>query len=393
MAYQHFKSNIANMPDNPGAEILRYGWRREDILSLGQGEGSDPTPDFIVQAAHQAMQDGKTFYGPVLGQTTLRDEIAAYYKRVFEATIDPQQIFVTGSGTTAMHLALTSILEKDDEVVAITPIWKNLLGAVHLAQAKTIQVPLSLDEQQGWYLDMEALLGAVTDKTKAILVVTPSNPTGWFMSDEEIQQLLNFAREKNIWIVSDEVYNRAVYDQNHAPSFAQYINPDDKVFLINSFSKSWAMTGWRLGWLTGPEYAESIIRDVALYDNMGPTTFNQFGGIMALQKGEEFIQYQMKNWQKNRDLVIKKLKNRPDITIFEPKSTFYAYFKVKNHENCLELAKNMIDSVSLSLAPGCAFGKAYNGWMRLCFAVSEEKLTDALDRLEQFLDAQMSEAA
>ena len=387
MAYKHFKANIENMPDNPGAEILRYGWRHKEILSLGQGEGSDPTPNFIVKAAHEAMVEGKTFYGPVLGQPALREEISHYYKKIFQVDLSTNQIFVTGSGTTAMHLALTSILEKDDEVVAITPIWKNLLGAVHLAQANTVQVPLDLDEKEGWYLDMDALFGAVTDKTKAILIVTPSNPTGWYMSDDEIKQVIDFARQRDIWIISDEVYNRSVYGHDHAPSFVQHITKEDKVFLINSFSKSWAMTGWRLGWLVGPEFSEHIIRDVALYDNMGPTTFNQFGGIAALKNGEAFIQKQVADWQKNRDIVMKRLQNRGEITIFEPKSTFYAYFKVENEPDCIKLAKDMIDSVNLSLAPGCAFGGAYKGWMRLCFACSEEKLNDALDRLERFLDS------
>ena len=142
MPLENFRQTVQNLPANPGAEILRYGWRKPDILSLGQGEGCDPTPDFIVQAANQAMLEGKTHYGPVLGQPAVREEISQYYKRIFDTDIMFNQIFITASGTTAMHLALTSILDKDDEVVAITPIWKNLLGAVELTQARTIQVPL-----------------------------------------------------------------------------------------------------------------------------------------------------------------------------------------------------------------------------------------------------------
>jgi aspartate aminotransferase len=382
MAKSNFRKIVQNLPPNPGAEMLRYGWRLPDVISLGQGEGSAPTPDFIIHAAHQAMAEGKTHYGPVLGQPALREEISAYYKRVFNFDIAPNRAFITGSGTTAMHLALTSILEKDDEVVAITPIWKNLLGAVGLAQAKTIQVPLDFDEESGWSLDMDQLLDAVTDRTKAILVVTPSNPTGWTMSLKDMQTLIDFARERNIWIVSDEVYNRSLYGQNHAPSFLQAAQNDDLLLTVNSFSKAWAMTGWRLGWLVGPDFAEGIIRDIALYDNMGPPTFTQFGGIAALREGEDFITTQLKDWGNNLDIIMERLGKHDKIKTYRPESTFYSFFKVEGEEDCLAFGKRLIDEAGLSLAPGCAFGANCKGWMRFCFAVSQEKLEKALDRLE-----------
>jgi aspartate/methionine/tyrosine aminotransferase len=214
-----FRDIVQNLPANPGAEVIRYGWRKPDVISLGQGEGCRPTPDFIIQAANQAMIEGKTHYGPVLGQPALREEVSSYYKRILNVDIPSQQIFITGSGTTAMHLALTSILDKGDEVIAITPIWKNLLGAVELAEASATQVPLDYNEQNGWSLDLDKVMDACTPKTKAILVVTPSNPTGWVMSRQEIKTLMDYARSKGIWIVSDEVYNRSVYNANHAPSF------------------------------------------------------------------------------------------------------------------------------------------------------------------------------
>lgn len=366
--------------------MLRYGWKREDVISLGQGEGSEATPSFIIEAAHQAMAEGKTHYGPVLGQPALREEISAYYKRIFDVNLQPERAFVTGSGTTAMHLALTSILDKDDEVIAITPIWKNLLGAVGLAQAKTIQVPLNFDHKSGWSLDMDRLLAALTPKTKAILVVTPSNPTGWMMSKAEMKVLVDFTREHRIWIVSDEVYNRALYGERHAPSFLEVSQKDDLLMTVNSFSKSWAMTGWRLGWLTGPDFAEGIIRDIALYDNMGPPTFTQFGGIAALREGEDFIASQLTAWEGNLNKIMKHLGPKPTVEIYRPQSTFYSFFKVEGQDDCLAFGKRLIDEAGLSLAPGCAFGASCKGWMRLCFAVSEGKLESALERLEKIIE-------
>lgn len=382
MTQDCFRHVVQNLPPNPGAEMLRYGWRKQDIISLGQGEGSLSTPDFISSAANAALQDGKTHYGPVLGQPALREEISAYHKRIFDVEIKPERVFVTGSGTTAMHLALTSILDHGDEVLAITPIWKNLLGAVELAQAKTTQFPLSYDEASGWALDLEGLMKSCTEKTKAILIVTPSNPTGWYMSKKDMQTLMEFARERGIWIVSDEVYNRSVYGEDHAPSFLQVAEPDDLLLTVNSFSKAWAMTGWRLGWLVGPAFAEGIIRDIALYDNMGPPTFTQFGGIAALRDGEPFIKQQMDLWEANLNTIMKRFEANNRIHISKPLSTFYAFFKVDGEPDCLVFGKKLIDEAELSLAPGCAFGKSCTGWMRLCFAVSEQKLSDALDRLE-----------
>lgn len=383
MSQHNFRKTVQNLPPNPGAEILRYGWRKPEVISLGQGEGCAPTPDFIIKAANNAMCEGKTHYGPVLGQPALREEISTYYKNIFNVDVPSNRVFITGSGTTAMHLALTSILDRDDEVVAITPIWKNLLGAVELAQAKTKQVPLDYNDKDGWTLDLETVFDACTEKTKAILVVTPSNPTGWMMCKSDMQALIEFARARKIWIVSDEVYNRSVYNQDHAPSFLEVAQPEDLLLTVNSFSKAWAMTGWRLGWLVGPAFSEGIIRDIALYDNMGPPTFTQFGGIEALRQGEGFIKEQLMLWQSNLDLIMTRLGKNPKIYISRPRSTFYAFFKVEGEEDCLAFAKRLIDEADLSLAPGCAFGKNCVGWMRLCFAVSEEKLTNALDRLEK----------
>lgn len=383
MPDKFFRQIVRDLPANPGAEMLRYGWQRDNCISLGQGEGCLPTPDFITDAANDAMKQGKTHYGPVLGQPLLREEISNYYQRIFDVDIAANRIFITGSGTTAMHLALTSILDKGDGVVAITPIWKNLLGAVSLAQAHVYQVPLTRDQAGEWSLDLTALMNACTSQTKAILIVTPSNPTGWTMSLDDMRTLLDFTRQRGIWIVSDEVYNRSYYGASHAPSFLEVAQEDDLLLTVNSFSKSWAMTGWRLGWLTGPAVAEVIIRDVALYDNMGPPTFTQFGGMKALAEGEPFIADQMKSWQENLDIVMERLGNNPKVSISRPKATFYAFFKVEGEDDCLAFAKRLIDEVGLSLAPGCAFGQDCKGWMRLCFAVSEAKLNEALDRLEQ----------
>ncbi|MEC9236005.1 MAG: aminotransferase class I/II-fold pyridoxal phosphate-dependent enzyme, partial [Pseudomonadota bacterium] len=216
----NYRPIFSTLSQNPGAEIIRYGRRKEGALTLAQGQGSAPTPDFISNATHQAMLEGKTFYDSPSGTPELRQEISDYYKRIFNVDIPSNRIYVTTSGTNAMDYALTALLDPGDDVIAITPIWKNLLSAVEVAEANAIEVPLNEQDEQ-WSLDLDAVFDAVTDKTRAILVVSPSNPTGWTITPDEIKALLEFSRKTGVWIIADEVYNRLTLFEDHAPSFLE----------------------------------------------------------------------------------------------------------------------------------------------------------------------------
>jgi aspartate/methionine/tyrosine aminotransferase len=369
---------------------MRYAAGRENMITLGQGEGDAATPDFICRAAFKAMQDGKTFYGPTLGQMPLRQSLEQYYKRIYKLDIPAERIWITASGSTAMHLSLAALLDKGDEVVAITPIWKNLIGAIELTQASTKQVALEYQDGMGWQLDLEKLFAACTERTKVILVVSPSNPTGWTATQDEMRAILDFARERGIWILSDEVYGRLVYESTHeelrADSFLDVAQPDDLLLVVNSFSKSWAMTGWRMGWIVGPEVAESKIRDVALYNNLCPQTFMQYGAIAALEQGEPFLKEQINLWRSNRDLLVERMSKMPRVSLAYPAATFYSFFKVDGEPDCIALTKKLIDEAQLLLSPGVGFGESGKGYIRMCFAVSKRRILEALDRLEKVIN-------
>jgi len=384
-----FRPVLHALTSNPGVEMMSYAAGRENMITLGQGEGDSPTPDFICRATWNAMQDGKTYYGPTLGQMPLRQAISEYYTRIYDLDVPANRVFITASGSTAMHLSLAALLDKGDEVAAITPIWKNLLGAIELTQATTRQVSLDYTDDKGWTLDLQKLFDACNEKTKVILIVTPSNPTGWTANHAEMRAILDFARQRGIWILADEVYGRIVYDSTHkhlrADSFLDVAEPDDHLLVVNSFSKSWAMTGWRLGWIVGPEIAESKIRDVALYNNLCPPTFTQYGAIAALEQGEPFLKSQIDLWRGNRDLLVNRFKEMGRVRMAYPTATFYSFFKVDGEPDCISFTKKLIDEAQLLLSPGCAFGLTGKGYIRMCFAVSERRISEALDRLERVI--------
>lgn len=379
-----FRPVLHALTANPGAEMIEYARTKKGIITLGQGEGDSPTPDFICEATMQAMREGKTYYGPVLGNPELREALSQYYGRIYGLDIPQSRIFVSASGSTAMHLSLAALVDKGDEVVALTPIWKNLIGAIELTQAKTKQVSLDYIDDR-WQLDLDKLFAAVTDRTKVMLIVTPSNPTGWTAREDELRAILDFARERGIWVLADEVYGRLVYEGVRAPSFLDVAKPDDLLLVVNSFSKSWAMTGWRLGWIVGPHEAEAKIQDVALYNKLCPPSFTQYGAIAALEEGEDFLKHQLDLWRSNRDLVVERFKAMGNVHMSYPESTFYAFFKVDGEEDCIGLTKRLIDEAGVLLSPGSAFGTSAKGYIRLCFAVSEARLTEALDRIEKVI--------
>jgi aspartate/methionine/tyrosine aminotransferase len=218
-----------------------------------------------------------------------------------------------------------------------------------------------------------------------MMIVSPNNPTGWTMSKDDIETILEFARARGIWVIADEVYGRTMHDVSTAPSFLDFAEDDDLLYVINSFSKSWAMTGWRLGWLIGPSTAENKIRDLILYENMGPPTFTQYAGITALRHGEDFILTQKKMWKENQETVVGHLSQFDKISLVKSPAAFYAFFKIEGEADSFAFARKLIDESGVSLAPGGAFGEGFNDYLRLCFAAEKSVLNEALERISPFL--------
>lgn len=361
-------------------EVSELGMKLGGVLPLWFGESDMTTPPFIREAAKASLDNGETFYAENLGIPPLRQAIAAYQSRLLGKTVAPERIVVTNSGMTALMLVMQVLLGQGDNAVIITPIWPNCIEAARIMGAEPRLVQLRMGED-AWSLDLEELFSLVDEKTRLILVNSPNNPTGWMMPPEDQRALLEFATARGIWVIADEVYERLVYDDARAPSFLDLAGPDDPVIAANSFSKSWCMTGWRLGWMTVPQGMAESFGKVVEYNFSCSPVFIQRAGIAALQGGETFIARIVTDYRRNRDLVHQRLMGSGRVRLANPPGAFYAFMAIEGMADSLAFTRALIEQHKVGLAPGSAFGPGGEGHIRLCFAIAHDKLSEAVDRL------------
>jgi aspartate/methionine/tyrosine aminotransferase len=373
-------------------KVALLGIGDPNILPLWFGESDLVTPKFIRDAATEALEAGKTFYIHARGIQALREGLAAYHKRTSAADIAVERITVPGAAMLAITCALQSLVETGDNVVIVAPVWPNIFQAVKLAGAVPKMVRLDEDWASGkWALDLKKLFAACDARTKAIFIASPGNPTGWMMSAEEQKQVLAFAREQGLAIISDEVYGTLVYDgSKHAPSFLTIAEPDDAVFVIGSFSKPWAMTGWRIGWLVHPLSLTTAMGVMAQANNTGAAHFLQYGALAALSpQGETFRGELLARCARGRDVVDNFIRGQNRIRWMKPDGAFYGYLHIEGLEDSLSFAKEMVKSVKVGVAPGAAFSLGDprdESWLRICFAQDADRLADGLNRIAAALN-------
>ena len=358
---------------------------RDGLIALWFGEPDTGTPDFIKKAAMMALYDDHVFYAQNRGIPQLRDAISTYVSALHQRPFGVDRFTVTGSGMNAIMLASQALIDAGDNMVTVGPVWPNCRETVHVMAGETRLVSLQPDEAGRWTLDLDEVLAACDDRTRGIFVNSPGNPTGWVMPREQQEELLIAARERGLFIVADEVYVRLAYDMPHAPSFLDIADEDDAVIVVNSFSKSWSMTGWRLGWLTHPPALGDVFAKLNEFNIASPTTFVQHAGVVAITEGEEFVQSLVEQYRHNRDLVFQRLAAMPRVRLSRPEAAFYAFFAVDGMTESVSFAHELIEKTGVGLAPGRAFGPEGEGWMRLCFAAEADTLSQAMDRLEPAL--------
>jgi aspartate/methionine/tyrosine aminotransferase len=365
-----------------------------DLIPLWFGESDLVTPAFIRDAAKKALDEGKTFYSASRGILSLREAIRDFHRRTVGAHVGVNRISMPGAATLAVVTALQILAEPGDNVVVVSPIWPSIFQAAQMMGAEVRFA--RLDENWNaspshWQLDLEKMFALCDARTKAIFIASPGNPTGWVMKREEQQAVLDFTRKRGIAIISDEVYGTLVYDgSTHAPSFLQLCEPDDNVFVINSFSKAWAMTGWRIGWLVHPARLAEQLGVMTIANNTGPTSFVQYGALAALSpQGDAFRGEMLERCSAGRNVVQEFIDGQNRIRWIKPDGAFYGFLHMDGLKDSLEFARSLVRNARVGVAPGSAFGPAGSGhddsFVRICFAQDRALLAEGLSRIEKAL--------
>ncbi len=376
-------------------QVFDLGLGREGLIALWVGEGDQPTPAFICDAATEAMKAGKTFYTYKHGIPELRAAIAGYTRGLYDIDCAEERVSVTCSAMSGIMMVLQAVVGPGDNVVVVTPVWPNIMSAIQIAGGVVRAVQLDDLPDGGFRLDLDRLAGALDERTRAIFIASPGNPTGWIMSTEEQSVVLEMCRDRGIWMIADEVYARFIFDgagtggpetgRKAAPSFLEISAPEDPLIVVNSFSKAWAMTGWRMGWLTTPPSFIETLGRLIEFNTSGAPHFQQYACLAAIRDGEDYVRETVERCHRGGELVFQRLAALPRVHMARPMGAFYAFFRVEGLSDSLAYAKQILEETNVGLSPGSAFGPGGEGHMRLCFASSTARLSEALDRLEPVL--------
>jgi aspartate aminotransferase len=366
-------------------EVANAGLGREDVLAFWFGESDQPTPAFIRETAARALAEGKTFYTHNLGRPDLRQTLSTYLTGLHGRPIGTDRLAVTSSGVNALMIAAQAIVEPGDRIAVVTPVWPNVAEIPRILGGHIAPVPL--EPRNGrWSLDLDRLIDALTPDTRAVFINSPNNPTGWTLDPETRQVILDHCRRHGIWILADDVYERLSFGPGaSAPSFLPLADPRDRLISINSFSKAWRMTGWRMGWMVTPPELVDALGVLLEYNTSCAPDFVQEAAIAALNEGEPHVQALRDELGAARDQVLAGLRALPGVEAPEPQGGMYAFFRLAGCDDSFTLAKTLVTDAGLGLAPGSAFGDEGEGWLRWCFAARPEKNAAGLERLANYL--------
>jgi aspartate/methionine/tyrosine aminotransferase len=387
---------IQALPGSKIREVANAALGRADVLAFWFGESDEVTPAAIRDAAVASLQAGETFYSHNLGLPALREGLAAYLSGLHRP-VDANRVAVCSGGVNALMVAMQALVDPGDEVVAVVPLWPNLTAQASILGARVERFSLRPDRARpaaGWTLDLPALLERIGPQTRVLLLNAPNNPTGWTLSREEQRAILAHCRRTGTWIVADEVYERVYFGAAEplsagrvvAPSFLDLADPDDRLVVVHSFSKSFLMTGWRLGSMVMPASLEPAVGALIEFNTSCTPVFVQRAGLAALAEGEALVQRVVAQLRGCRDTLVPLLAALPGVEVALPAGGMYAFFRVEGEPDSLAFAKRLVAEVGLGLAPGAAFGDEGEAWLRWCFASRDPaRLVDGVARLRQAL--------
>lgn len=378
---------VENLEASKIREVANAGMGRADVLAFWFGESDEVTPEPVRQAAIESLQRGETFYSHNLGLPELRQAIAAYASAL-HGPIGAERIAVTSGGVSALMVAMQALLDAGDEVVAVTPVWPNLTAQPAVLGARVRCVPLRA-EGGAWTLDLQVLLDAITPATRLLIVNAPNNPTGWTLTRAEQQAILDHCRRTGTWVLADEVYERLYYEATPhgcAPSFLDIAAPEDRLIVVQSFSKSFLMTGWRLGWLVLPPALVDAVGKLIEFNTSCASVFTQRAGLAALEHAGEITPPLVARMRSCRDTLLPRLAALPQVEVASPLGGMYAFFRLHGFDDSLAVAQRLVSEAGLGLAPGNAFAPEAQGWLRWCFASRDPaRLEAGVERLQAWL--------
>ena len=376
---------IEELEPSPIRTIANSAIDNKDVIPLWFGETDIITPKFISDSLKSALDKGHTFYTSNHGVHELVETITEYTSKLHKNTITSKRIMVTVGGMNALMISAEAIINPGDKIICITPVWPNFMRCIEIMGGNVIEIPLILSESHNkWKLNLEEISKKINE-VKGLYISSPNNPTGWMMEKKEHKIILELCRKNKIWIIADEVYERVVYDRKVAPSFLDIADKNDLLIVINSFSKSWAMTGWRLGWITIPDGMLHIFEKLNEFNIASPAAPIQHAGITAITEGEDFISDMIKKLSQAREIAIKNLTSFSKVELPFSSAAFYVFFKVKGVTNSESFCINTLRKSGVGLAPGTAFGKGGNNWIRICYAKSPSLLQEAFNRIKPVL--------
>jgi len=378
-------------------ELAEIAMRMDGVYKLYFGESNLPTPDYIKRAAQKAMADGFTFYTENAGLRSTRESLARYYRELQGVELDPEsEIVITASGVQALNVGIRCMLDPGDEAIVLTPAWPNGSANVQMANGVVRQIAHALCGTR-YQIDFDAIEAAISLRTRMLLYTSPSNPLGWVATEQDQERLLELSRKHGLWLMADEVYDRLVYpdlppnakmpQRVCAPSILRKATRDDAVVVVQSFSKAWCMTGWRVGWLVARKDLAARATVMNEFIVSHAPSFAQRAGETALLWGEVAVAEMLSRLRENRDLCLAALSKMPGVTVPRPEGAFYVFPRIDGLKDSFEFCKRLLMESNVGLAPGVAFGAGGEGSVRICYAAEREILEQAMARLNLFMQS------
>ena len=391
MVSPSFAPSAERVPESRIRALADVAFGMEDVLFLQFGESTLPTPPYVIDAVNRAAQEGWTFYSPNQGLPSLRDAIANLIARLHAVEMDPSEIQINSGGVQALNLAIKCVIDPGDEAIVLSPNWPNGSAMIEMFGGRAVEVPMARAGQR-FTPDVEAMEKAVTPRTRLLLYASPSNPLGWTATVAEQQMLLDFARRHGLWLLTDEVYERIYYGGRGAvgagqiaPSILKLCSREDAVIVVNSFSKTYCMTGWRLGWMVSRgNFVQKAAQLNEFIVSHAPTMI-QRGGEAAIAHGEDDIAAMVEEFQERRDFCAEMLREVSGVNLPEPEGAFYLFPQLEGIDDSYQFSLDLLRKTHVAVAPGSAFGNGGEGSIRICYAPGMDVLKPAMERICEFI--------